>query len=80
MNYQPVLHQPNLVENLCFVCWVVDQFPQILDPFPPIFDPFPVRLGPLVCLGRALQLGQARGPCAAAIGQARGPSAADRTG
>ena len=23
VNYQPVLHQANLVENLCFVCWVV---------------------------------------------------------
>ena len=22
VNYQPVLHQANLVENLCFVCWV----------------------------------------------------------
>ena len=22
MNYQPVLHNANLVENLCFVCWV----------------------------------------------------------
>ena len=21
MNYQPVLHNANLVENLCFVCW-----------------------------------------------------------
>ena len=23
VNYQPVLHNANLVENLCFVCWVV---------------------------------------------------------
>ena len=22
VNYQPVLHNTNLVENLCFVCWV----------------------------------------------------------
>ena len=22
MNYQPVLHHANLVENLCFVCWI----------------------------------------------------------
>ena len=21
MNYQPVLHHANLIENLCFVCW-----------------------------------------------------------
>ena len=29
MNYQPVLYHANLVENLCFVCWVlVSEFTQ----------------------------------------------------